>query len=254
MLAFYIALMLSFNFNANAEQNEEADEYGSSYAEYEEYEEYENNGWYEVYEGFGGFEEYYGKEYEKYREYFPEQKSKEYIPIKKTDNNEEIVIFFSFASEESYDLLIKSYLIKHLKSLNYKIVLYHVDFYSPFDEYLSKLWLNMDMTNMQDVLFDRVFRVMRYGKKPNSESDVRRAFSLAGAADDIYFEYFYPSNFSVYTRELKRKRMIADLEVTKVPSIYVNGKYLINDELVSNANNYPLVDYVFLIEHIKKEK
>ncbi|CND08163.1 protein disulfide isomerase I [Yersinia intermedia] len=178
------------------------------------------------------------------------QDYKEFFPLEnEVRDADRISIFFSFASKESYDLLVKKDLIGRLKSLRLKFSLYHVDFYSPFDQYLSNGWYGADKSNLQDQLFYEIFNNIQSGKSPSSELDIRRAFAKAGASYKLFISYYHPINPGAYSRELKRIKMIKELGVTSVPSVYINGKYLINEGVMSTIDDAVPNEYTTILDY-----
>lgn len=195
--------------------------------------------------------------YQAYREYFPLTKKVEYAP--------RIVIFFSFASRESYELIHPNK--KGLLSLLRYIELVPVDFYSPFDNFLAEKWCLEDI--LSDALNDRrdvskeqyfndVFFLMERfnstGRYIRDGYEIERIVRRSGFSRGVD-SYKYTNLFKDINNEcnLRRKEMINSFKVTSVPSVYVNGKYLINEAVMSTRGGVnessdrtyiPLIDYL----------
>lgn len=186
--------------------------------------------------------------YKAYREYFPLEK--------KVEGAAMLVIFFSFASKESYDLIVNSEIMEDflLRKDRYKdVVLIPVDFYSPYDDGLAERWFidkefqfyngKKDISYLQ--FLKNLFSVMNeqnlnfYGD--NGNEMVLMDILFASHAPDFLISMFYQMSRSKFFSieplvkrkiaeyNIYRKEMIRKFNVTSVPSVYVNGKYRINE-------------------------
>lgn len=215
--------------------------------------------------------------YQAYREYFPLNKKVEYAP--------QIVIFFSFASRESGELIdtYKKGLVRDLKKYGYTVELVPVDFYSPYDNFLADKWCIEDLVreelNIPGVLstedyvsneeyvsaeqyFSNVLYLMGEYKSSGLEASYnKRMESLVKMAGypRILEQPKYVSVSKYYIEECykHRKELIENFNVTSVPSVYVNGKYLINEAVMSTrgkSNSSSLRTYLPLIDYLLHKK
>lgn len=197
------------------------------------------------------------EKYQAYREYFP--------LAKKVEDAPRIVIFFSFASRESYELIHPNK--KGLLRLLRHIELVPVDFYSPFDNFLAEKWCLEDFLSdalndrwdvskeqyFNDVFFwmERFKSTGRYIRDGYEIQGIVRSSRFSRGIDRYKYTDFYTD---INNRcNFRRKELINSFKVTSVPSVYVNGKYLINEAVMSTRGGVnessqrtylPLIDYL----------
>lgn len=194
------------------------------------------------------------QEYQAYREYFPLAKKVEGAP--------QIIVFFSFASRESYQLIhpFENELIGKLQHFGYDVKLVPVDFYSPYDNFLADAWC------IADYLDDRLNRLRNVSREQYFDdvlfwmNEHQSSGSDDGKNGRIQFIVRWSGlsrgvEYSEYTGILekcnnRRKELIKTFNVTSVPSVYVNGEYLINEGVMSTLENGGW-DYIELINYLR---
>lgn len=213
------------------------------------------------------------QEYQAYREYFPLNKKVEDVP--------QIVIFFSFASRESGELIYtyKKGLVRDLKKYGYTVELVPVDFYSPYDNFLADKWCIEDLVREElnipgglsiegyvsneeyvsaEQYFINVLYLMGEYKSSGLEASYNKRMEslvkMAGYPRILeYPKYVSVSKYYIGECNLRRTELIKSFKVTSVPSVYVNGKYLINEAVMSTRGGVnessqrtylPLIDYL----------
>lgn len=197
------------------------------------------------------------QEYQAYREYFPLDKKVERAP--------QIVIFFSFASRDSYELIhpYEKGLIRKLQYSRYNIELVPVDFYSPYDSFLADAWCIVDYLNdylntrrgvsREQYFNDVLFWMNEHQSSGSDDGNIYRIQSIvimSGLSRNP--EYYKP--ISIFERcNNRRKELIKSFNVTSVPSVYVNGEYLINEGVMS-AREDSEWDYTELIDYLIYDK
>ena len=200
------------------------------------------------------------EEYQAYREYFPLDK--------KVEGVRKIVIFFSFASRESYELIYpyKIGLVSDLKSYGYNIELVPVDFYSPYDKSLAEKWcledfLSVPLNERWDVSSEQYFknvffwmeRLRSTGRDVDIESRIESITRVSGFSRGIARHRDTDMIETVTDRCNQRtKELIESFNVTSVPSVYVNGRYLINEAVMSTRAS--INAYISLIKYLLEKK
>ncbi len=197
-------------------------------------------------------------EYQAYREYIPLEK--------KVDDVGKIVVFFSFASRESYELIYpytpKS--VSYLKYYGHDVELVPVDFYSPYDNFLAEKWCLVDLLNgslkmsgdvSKEEYFDNVFIFMNRHQSSGSDvgdnSEMLFVIRASGFPEDDVSNYEYTGVINGLTERCnkRRKELIEGFNVTSVPSVYISGKYLINESVMSGRDSSRR-DYINLIDYL----
>ncbi|MDZ5731129.1 hypothetical protein SPG90_21830 (plasmid) [Enterobacter sp. D2] len=204
------------------------------------------------------------EEYQAYREYFP--------LAKKVESASKIVVFFSFASRESYELIYKNGLLRYLNVRGYDVELIPVDFFSPYDNYLAERW-HLESSNgfliknyevSSEGFFYNVFHNMRglkySGRDINADAEMSMIVNISGFAkrlDELISKNPFRFEGNIIWYNSKRKEMIQKFNVTSVPSVYIKGEYLINDSVMSTRKRISEgndLDYVNLIRYLLEKK
>ena len=131
----------------------------------------------------------------------------------------------------------------------------HVDFMghtsTEIQFMLSKAHIIAEKTAIDKIFSAAVFKYLQTDRaKVNSENDVRKIF-IASGGDGAKFDKGM-KNFSIISQAKRNKKTQDKLsqarQLTSVPTMVVNGKYLINAKFLDDKNFF--ADYTALVAHL----
>ncbi|MGM7465875.1 DsbA family protein [Escherichia albertii] len=158
---------------------------------------------------------------------------KEYITLEKTiDSTEQgtVIEFFSFycppcfafSAGESVD---KS--IRKILAPEEKMVKYHAGFLGPLGDELTRAWSLAMLLGIEEKVEYMLFDAVQNKKKLKSPDDIKAIFVSAGIKPDLYDVMISSQEVKDLTE--KQKSLFKEYGVSWTPSIFINGKYLINN-------------------------
>jgi len=131
----------------------------------------------------------------------------------------------------------------------------HVDFMghttAEIQFMLSKAQIIAEKTAIDKKFSSAVFKYLQTDRaKINSEKDIRNIFVLSGG-DGVKFDKGM-KNFSIVSQAKRNKKVQDKLslarQLTAVPTMVVNGKYLINSKSLDSKNFF--AEYTALVAHL----
>jgi len=131
----------------------------------------------------------------------------------------------------------------------------HVDFMghttAEIQFMLSKAQIIAEKTAVDKAFSSAVFKYLQTDRaKINSEKDIRNIFVLSGGDGDKFDKGM--KNFSIVSQAKRNKKIQDKLslarQLTAVPTMVVNGKYLINSKSLDNKNFF--AEYTALVAHL----
>ncbi|CRK85624.1 Thiol:disulfide interchange protein DsbA [Candidatus Providencia siddallii] len=166
---------------------------------------------------------------------------KEYVEIKYVHNLPQIIEFFSFYCLHCYQFEI-AYKIPKIIEKNLlkkiKIERYHVDFFGPLGDELTKAWAVAIILKIEDKMMPILFESVLKKQNLKNKEDIRNVFIKANVSSKDYDAIF--NSFLMKYIVKKQQNVLRILKPTSVPLVYVNGKYqLCNDKIFIDKNfNY----------------
>jgi len=131
----------------------------------------------------------------------------------------------------------------------------HVDFMghttAEIQFMLSKAQIIAEKTAVDKTFSSAVFKYLQTDRaKINSEKDIRNIFVLSGGDGDKFDKGM--KNFSIVSQAKRNKKVQDKLslarQLTAVPTMVVNGKYLINSKSLDSKNFF--AEYTALVAHL----
>jgi thiol:disulfide interchange protein DsbA len=142
----------------------------------------------------------------------------------------QVLEFFSFYCPHCYEFEqgwhISNQVIKNLPQ-GVKYTKYHVDFLGPLGKQLTQAWAVAMALGVEDKVSPLMFEAVQKQQTVQSESDIRNVFIQAGVKGEDYDAAI--NSFVVKSLVVQQEKAAADLDLKGVPSIFVNGKYMINN-------------------------
>ncbi|HEJ9060367.1 TPA: DsbA family protein [Serratia fonticola] len=169
----------------------------------------------------------------------------------------DVVEFFSFYCRPCY-LFNETYNIGNTISNNLpenaKFVKYHVGAIGSLGHELTEAWSVAMVLGIQDKIEKSLFEGILKDRTINSMNDIENVFNAAGVTPEEYEKT--RGSLPVKSLIYKQNEAVKTLKVTGTPSVYVSGKYLINNGGVNLSSGdsielYPkrfssLVNYLLL--------
>lgn len=162
----------------------------------------------------------------------------QYITLDKPVTDEpQILEFFSFYCPHCYQFEqmyhVSENVKKYLPTGN-KITRYHVDFLGPLGKMLTQAWAIAIAMDMEDTVIPLMFEAVQKNHAIQNADDIRNVFVRAGMIPE-YYDVLWNS-FIVKSLLFKQEKAAKDLQVQGVPSVFINGKYMIkNDSLKTRS-------------------
>lgn len=175
-----------------------------------------------------------------------------YALAKLAGPEKEVIEFFSFNSETCFKLDTTFNLTQKVSTnlpKNVKFKRYHLSNYSPLDKELAQAWAIANVLGIQDEIATELFNGIHNDKTIKTADDIKGVFVNLGI-DEKKFENM-KDNFLVKAFELQQNEAIEELQPAKIPSFYINGRYLINPNGLDNRSNESSInDYSRVINYL----
>ncbi|MFP3014525.1 MAG: thiol:disulfide interchange protein DsbA [Arsenophonus sp.] len=166
----------------------------------------------------------------------------EFIKIQKIVKNAPRVIeFFSFYCPHCYQFAsiynVSKTVEKNLPK-DIKMERSHVDFFGPLAYELTKAWTVAMILKVEDKVSRLLFEGIQITESINTPADIKDIFIKSGVKSDEYDAIL--NSFAVKSLVMKQQKAVKDFQLNAVPTIFVNGKYMVlsNGINVKNINNY----------------
>ncbi len=147
-------------------------------------------------------------------------------------DNETVVEFFSFYCPSCYafsqDYGIDKGIRKRLPP-GKKLVKYHVGFLGEQGEELTRAWSVAMVLGVEDKVEPLLFDAVQKTRRLKSAADIPGIFIRAGVYPGEYMQALASKEVAEMTE--KQKRLFREYGVTDTPSVYVNGRYRIENSV-----------------------
>ncbi|OTA15444.1 protein disulfide isomerase I [Xenorhabdus vietnamensis] len=156
---------------------------------------------------------------------------KQYIELRDPAVNQpQVLEFFSFYCPHCYEFEniyhVRSTIEKNLPA-GVTHERYHVDFMGPLGKELTDAWAVAIVMKVEDKVTPILFEGIHKSQSIHSKEDIRNAFIKAGVSGK---EYDAALNSFIVKSVADKERLAAkNLNLRGVPSVFVKGKYLINN-------------------------
>lgn len=145
-------------------------------------------------------------------------------------NNESVVEFFSFYCPTCYAFS-RDYgidkAIRESLTPGKKLVKYHTDLLGKLGEKLTMAWSVAMVLGVEDKVEPLLFDAVQNTRRLKSAADIPGIFIRAGVYPGEYMQALASKEVAEMTE--KQKRLFREYGVTSTPSVYVNGKYRIEN-------------------------
>lgn len=152
-------------------------------------------------------------------------------------DNEIVVEFFSFYCPPCYafsqGLGIDKAIREHLPA-DGKMVKYHAVFLGELGEELTRAWSVAMVAGIEDKVELLLFDAVQNTRVLKTPEDIRAVFIKAGMPADEYDRILVSQAVTDMTE--KQKRLFKEYGVTGTPSVYVNGRYHIDNRAFQTDN------------------
>ncbi|XBC41644.1 MAG: DsbA family protein [Buchnera aphidicola (Kaburagia rhusicola rhusicola)] len=180
------------------------------------------------------------------------EKQKYTVLDKKIANAAPIIEFFSFLCPHCYTLEQKYRLDDHIKnniSNSIKIVKYHVNFLGgELGESLTHIWEMSKMMELDKKILMPIFEKIQQQKTITDVYTLKNEFLKLAKIDEKEFNFLWNS-FVVKSMLYNQQIIQNTLKIDRIPSIFINGKYAINNTNISQKSNKDFIkEYVYIVK------
>ncbi|WJV53938.1 thiol:disulfide interchange protein DsbA [Prodigiosinella aquatilis] len=182
---------------------------------------------------------------------------KQYVTLDRPETQEpQVLEFFSFYCPHCYQFAriyhIPGAIQKELPA-GIKITKYHVDFLGPLGKELTKAWAVAIALGIEDKIGPLMFDAVQKTQTVEKPEDIRQVFIDAGVTGEEYDSAL--NSFVVKSLVVQQEKAAADLQLRGVPSIFVNGKYMIkNDGLDTSSMDIYVKQYADVVKYLLTKK
>lgn len=145
-------------------------------------------------------------------------------------DKENVVEFFSFYCPPCYAFSQEYGIDKAVREnlpADGKMVKYHVGFLGSLGEELTRAWSVAMVMGIEDKMEPLLFQAVQITRELKSSKDIRNVFVRAGVLPSEYDRMLTSPEVADMTA--KQKRLFREYGVTGTPSVYVNGRYRIEN-------------------------
>lgn len=150
--------------------------------------------------------------------------------VSAVQDNETVVEFFSFYCPSCYafsqDYGIDNAIRESLPPEK-KLVRYHVDFLGELGEELTRAWSVAMVLGVEDKVAPLLFDAVQKTRRLKSAADIPGIFIRAGVYPGEYVQTLASKEVAEMTE--KQRRLFREYGVSSTPSVYVNGRYRIEN-------------------------
>lgn len=141
----------------------------------------------------------------------------------------QVLEFFSFYCPHCYQfeqVLHVSDAVKKKLPEGTKMTKYHVEFLGPLGKEITQAWAVAIALGVEDKITSPMFEAVQKTQTLQNAADIRKVFVDAGVKGEEYDAAW--NSFVVKSLVAQQEKAAADLKLTGVPAMYVNGKYQLN--------------------------
>ncbi len=135
-----------------------------------------------------------------------------------------------------------------------KYVKYHVEFLGgPMGKTLTQAWAVAIALGVEDKVSPLMFDAVQKTQTVKTPADVRDVFIKAGVTGEQYDAAW--NSFVVKSLVVQQEKAAADFNIQGVPSVYVNGKFLIkNDGLDTSSMDAYVKQFSDVVNFLSQQK
>ncbi|WP_304163478.1 thiol:disulfide interchange protein DsbA [Lonsdalea britannica] len=134
-----------------------------------------------------------------------------------------------------------------------KMVKYHVDFLGDLGKNLTEAWAVAIALGVEDKISPLMFDAVQKNQTVQKPEDIRNVFISAGVKGEEYDSAL--NSFVVKSLVVQQQKAAADLQLRGVPSLFVNGKYMVkNDGLDTSSMDVYVQQYADVVKFLISKK
>lgn len=181
----------------------------------------------------------------------------QYVTLDKTVANEpQVLEFFSFYCPHCYQFEqvwhVSDNIRKNLPK-DVKYAKYHVEFLGSLGKQLTQAWAVAIALGVEDKVSPLMFDAVQKQQSIQNADDIRKVFIQAGVKGEDYDAAL--NSFVVKSLVVQQEKAAADLGLQGVPSVFVNGKYMVkNDGLDTSSMDMYVKQYSDVINFLATKK
>ncbi len=181
----------------------------------------------------------------------------QYITLDKPVTGEpQVLEFFSFYCPHCYQFEqvwhVSEGIEKNLPK-NVKYVKYHVEFLGPLGKQLTQAWAVAIALGVEDKVSPLMFEAVQKKQSVQTPDDIRKVFIEAGVKGEDYDSAL--NSYVVKSLVVQQEKAAADLGLQGVPSVFVNGKYMVkNDGLDTSSQDMYVKQYSDVVNFLSTQK
>ena len=143
----------------------------------------------------------------------------------------QVLEFFSFYCPHCYQFE-KIYHISDTIKKNLpqgtKVTKYHVEFLGPLGKEMTQAWAVAIALGVEEKVAPLMFDAVQKTQVVQTPDDIKKVFIQAGVTSEEYDSAW--NSFVVKSLVVQQEKAAADMGLQGVPSIFVNGKYMVKND------------------------
>lgn len=168
----------------------------------------------------------------------------------------QVIEFFSFYCPHCYQFEQVWHVPENIKKnlpKNVKYTTYHVEFLGPLGKELTQSWAVAMALGVEEKVSPLLFDAIQKKQSIQKPEDIRDVFIEAGVKAEDYDAAI--NSFVVKSLVVQQQKAAADMELRGVPSVFVNGKYLVkNDGLDTSSMDMYAKQYSDVVNFLSTQK
>jgi len=168
----------------------------------------------------------------------------------------QVMEFFSFYCPHCYQfeqVLHVSDAVKKKLPEGTKMTKYHVEFLGPLGKEITQAWAVAIALGVEDKITSPMFEAVQKTQTLQNAADIRKVFVDAGVKGEEYDAAW--NSFVVKSLVAQQEKAAADLKLTGVPAMYVNGKYQLNIQgMDTSSMDIFLQQYADTVKYLVEKK
>lgn len=182
---------------------------------------------------------------------------KQFVTMDKPATQEpQVLEFFSFYCPHCYQFSQVYHIpdaIQKALPAGTKMVKYHVNFLGPLGKNLTEAWAVAIALGVEDKISPLMFDAVQKTQTVQKPEDIRNVFISAGVKGEDYDSAL--NSFVVKSLVVQQEKAAADLQLRGVPSLFVNGKYMVkNDGLDTSSMDAYVQQYADVVKFLISKK
>ncbi|WP_159567221.1 thiol:disulfide interchange protein DsbA [Budvicia diplopodorum] len=164
---------------------------------------------------------------------------KQFITLNRAATEEpQVLEFFSFFCPHCYDFENVYHMSDEFKKQlpeGAKLVKYHVDFLGgELGPQLTQAWAVAITLGVQDKVAPLIFEGIQKTRTIHNLNDIRNVFISAGVTPEEFDGAW--NSFMVKALAAQQRKLAAEVELSSVPAVLVNGKYMVKNDGLEASN------------------